>query len=75
MAKGTALHESQLPPPPSFHKEIESHLLSNWWKKAEQEHLQSHYKMNSWSEAPLKQIKQKGYQILDCMWVYTYKLD
>jgi hypothetical protein len=47
MAKGTALHESQLPPPPSFHKEIESHPLSDWWKKAEQEHLQSHYKMNS----------------------------
>jgi hypothetical protein len=23
--------------------------------------------MNSWSEAPLKQIKQEGHQILDCM--------
>jgi hypothetical protein len=75
MAKGTALHESQLPPPPSFHKEMESHLLSDWWKKAEQEHLQSYHKMNSWSEALLKQIKQEGHQILDCMWVYTYKLD
>jgi hypothetical protein len=29
MAKGTTLHESQLPPPPSFHKEIESHPLSD----------------------------------------------
>jgi hypothetical protein len=47
MAKGTTLHESQLLLPPSFHKEIESHLLSDWWKKAEQEHLQSHHKMNS----------------------------
>jgi len=75
IARGTAPHQSQLPPPPSFHKEIESHPLSDGWKKAEQEHLQSHYKMKSWLEVPLKQIKQTGQQILDCMWVYTYKLD
>ena len=31
--------------------------------------------MKLWSEVPLKQIKQTGQQILDCMWVYTYKLD
>jgi hypothetical protein len=29
IAKGTALYKSQLPLPPSFHKEIESHPLSN----------------------------------------------
>ena len=31
--------------------------------------------MKSWSEIPLKRIKLTGQQILDCMWVYTYKLD
>ena len=31
--------------------------------------------MKSWSEVPAKKVKAKGQQILDCMWVYTYKLD
>ena len=31
--------------------------------------------MRSWSEVPAKPIKSKGHQILDCMWVYIYKLN
>jgi hypothetical protein len=31
--------------------------------------------MKSWSEIPSYKIKLTGHQILDCMWVYTYKLD
>ncbi|EFQ91755.1 hypothetical protein PTT_11311 [Pyrenophora teres f. teres 0-1] len=45
------------------------------FKEAEQTHLVSHHQMNSWSEIPIKKTKQSGQQILDCMWVYTYKFD
>jgi hypothetical protein len=30
--------------------------------------------MKSWSEVPVAPVRSRGYQILDCMWVYTYKL-
>lgn len=31
--------------------------------------------MTSWIETPLRSIRRTGQQILDCMWVYTYKLN
>jgi hypothetical protein len=31
--------------------------------------------MESWSETPAKTARLTGQQILDCMWVYTYKLN
>ena len=75
LAKGIKPHQSQLPPPPSFHNELETHPLRDWFKEAEHAHLESHREMKSWSEVPMKKIKLTGQQILDCMWVYTYKLD
>ena len=45
------------------------------FKEAEKEHLNSHKQMESWVEVPAKPIKRSGQQILDCMWVYTYKLN
>jgi hypothetical protein len=49
--------------------------MGEMFKKAEQAHLASHKEMRSWLEVPLKKIKLTGRQILDCMWVYTYKLN
>ncbi|KAI1515859.1 polyprotein [Pyrenophora tritici-repentis] len=49
--------------------------MGELFKEAEQSHLASHHQMNSWTEIPIKKIKQTGQQILDCMWVYTYKLN
>jgi hypothetical protein len=41
--------------------------------QAEQDHLQSHHDMQSWSEVVLETARMR--QILDCMWVYIYKLN
>ena len=49
--------------------------MGDMFKEAEQIHLASHHQMNSWSEIPMKKTKPSGQQILDCMWVYTYKFD
>lgn len=75
LAQGLKPHESELPPPPSSHMQLESHPLCDQFKAAEKEHLESHSRMKSWSEVPSHMAKLTGQQILDCMWVYTYKLD
>ena len=75
IAKAERPHLSQLPPPPNSHSQLENHILCEEFHEAEREHLESHRKMESWSEIPAKKVKFSGHQILDCMWVYTYKLD
>ena len=75
LAKGLKPHRSQLPPPPTCRTKLETHPMGELFKEAEQAHLRSHKQMNSWREVPLKLIKLTGQQILDCMWVYTYKLN
>ena len=75
MLKGKRPHRSELPEPPTCKNKLESHPLCHLWKEAEKSHLNSHKEMNSWSEVPVKPIKLAGHQILDCMWVYTYKFD
>ena len=45
------------------------------FKEAERTHLESHKQMKSWVEIPASPVKRTGLQILDCMWVYMYKLD
>jgi hypothetical protein len=75
LAQGLKPHHNELPPPPTSHAQLEKHTLCDWFKAAEKEHLESHHKMQSWSEVPAHKVKLTGQQILDCMWVYTYKLD
>lgn len=75
LAKGLKPHRSQLPPLPTCRTKLEDHPMGEMFQEAERMHLASHQKMKSWSEIPLKRIKLTGQQILDCMWVYTYKLD
>lgn len=75
LAKGLKPHRSQLPPLPTCRTKLEEHPMGELFQEAEREHLASHRSMKSWSEIPLKNIRLTGQQILDCMWVYTYKLD
>jgi hypothetical protein len=75
LAKGLKPHRSQLPPLPTCRTKLEDHPMGEMFQEAERVHLASHQEMKSWSEIPLKKIKLTGQQILDCMWVYTYKLD
>jgi hypothetical protein len=75
MAKGIKPHRNQLPPLPTAHSKLEEHSLYEMFKEAERTHLESHKQMKSWIEIPASPVKRTGQQILDCMWVYTYKLD
>lgn len=75
LSKGVRPYQSQLPPPPTAYLDLEAHPLHEMFKEAERDHLESHNRMRSWSEGPSSPVKRAGHQILDCMWVYTYKLD
>ena len=75
IAKGIKPHRNQLPPLPTAHSKLEEHPLYEMFKEAERTHLASHQQMKSWTELPAGPVKKAGHQILDCMWVYTYKLD
>ncbi|KAL2125978.1 hypothetical protein VTI74DRAFT_2034 [Chaetomium olivicolor] len=69
------LHESQLPPPPRWHPDLYKHPLGKLFLQAEEDHLQSHHEMGSWTETPRRQGSARNKQILGCMWVYTYKFN
>ena len=69
------IHRRELPPEPKTHEDLDTHLLGDEFRKAEQDHLQSHIPMNSWTEISRSDPEVKGHQILDCMWVYLYKFD
>ncbi|KAK1912695.1 hypothetical protein P3342_004631 [Pyrenophora teres f. teres] len=75
MMKGYRPHLSELPPPPSPNSLKPDHPFYNSFKEAEEEHLESHKKTESWTEVPSFRARREGIQILDSMWVYTYKLD
>ena len=68
-----ALHQKNLLPASTRHKDIENHLLSLLFEQAEKNHLQSHVLMNSWIMVDWTEAKKE--QILDFMWVYVYKFD
>ena len=75
LIKGTSIHLSQLPKPPTGREILSNHPLGKQFEDAEKDHLEGHKQMNSWTEVPAKPVQRSGEQILDCMWVYTYKLD
>jgi hypothetical protein len=75
LATGIKLHRSQLPPPPTNRTRLEDHPMGELFTEAERAHLASHHQMKSWREVSHSSIKLTGQQILDCMWVYTYKLN
>ncbi|KAF7573323.1 hypothetical protein PtrM4_082280 [Pyrenophora tritici-repentis] len=75
LSKGIKPHRNQLPPLPTAYSKLEDHPLYDMFKEAEKTHLRSHQQMKSWTEVQASPVKRAGHQILDCMWVYTYKLD
>ncbi|KAF7573874.1 hypothetical protein PtrM4_036480 [Pyrenophora tritici-repentis] len=75
LSKGIKPRRNQLPPLPTAYSKLEDHPLYEMFKEAEKTHLQSHQQMKSWTEVQASPVKRAGHQILDCMWVYTYKLD
>ena len=75
LAKGVKIHQSQLPEPPSARSNLDQHPMGELFKEAQRAHLESHKITNSWVEVPYKAVKASGHQILDCMWVHTYKFN
>ncbi|KAF7565076.1 hypothetical protein PtrM4_045100 [Pyrenophora tritici-repentis] len=75
MRNGKKPHRSQLPPPPQANGLREDHELFYFFKEAEITHLHSHKETRSWSEVPAKTARKTDQQVLDSMWVYTYKFD
>jgi hypothetical protein len=75
LATGIKVHRKDLPELPTSFTRLDNNQMEKQWREAQQVHLQSHHTLYSWKETPAKPVKQSGQQILDCMWVYTYKLD
>lgn len=67
------LYSHQLPKPPKSHHQLRNHPFEAQFLQAEKDHLQSHAIMQSWDEVDKQLPQAHGHQILDCMWVYTYK--
>jgi hypothetical protein len=53
----------------------EYYLFYRLFKEAEEEHLASHEQSKLWSEISMQEARLTNTQVLDSMWVYTYKLD
>jgi hypothetical protein len=66
-------HQRKLLPEPNCHEDLEHHLLGKEFKKAEEDHIQSHIQMKIWIEVSKKDPAVTHHQMPDCMWVYVYK--
>jgi hypothetical protein len=75
LAQGVKRHLQELPELLTPFSKLEEHEMAKQFKEAEEVHLQSHRDMESWTEVAAAPVKRRGQQVLDCMWVYTYKLD
>ena len=67
------VHKRNLPPAPISFKQLATHMYGKQFQEAQRLHLAEHEKMKTFQEVP--KARAKGQQILDCMWVFTYKLD
>ncbi|KAG5786568.1 hypothetical protein H9Q69_014351, partial [Fusarium xylarioides] len=68
-------HRKNLPPAPSSHGRLEGHKFEAEFRKAQEDHLESHKQMGSWTEIARSDSRIGNSQILDCMWVFTYKFN
>ncbi|KLP04001.1 Uncharacterized protein LW94_14520 [Fusarium fujikuroi] len=69
------LHRRNLPPAPSSFGSLTGHRFEEEFKQAQKDHLESHKQMRSWSEISRLDPRIGDSQVLDCMWVFTYKFD
>ncbi|EED18409.1 hypothetical protein TSTA_121520 [Talaromyces stipitatus ATCC 10500] len=65
------IHRRDLPDPPKWHRDLETHLLGEQFAQAKRAHLQSYIPMNSWTT--VDQSIAKGSQILDYKHGYLVK--
>jgi hypothetical protein len=75
LQKGIKPMRSELPPAPKWHHELASHPFGDLFVQAELKHLQTHKEMQSWTEIDRSNPTVRGKQVIQCMWVYTYKFD
>ncbi|OAQ57457.2 polyprotein [Pochonia chlamydosporia 170] len=75
LAKAVSPHRRQMPALPRSHHEVLMHPMESEFLQAEAIHLQSHVDMKTYKEIPKDDPSARGEQVLDCMWVYTYKFD
>jgi hypothetical protein len=71
--KPKKIHKRNLPDEPKTLKDLGSHPFKEQFRRAQEDHMASHRQMNSFVEVPWSQAK--GQQVLNCMWVFTYKTD
>ena len=67
------VHKRNLPLAPISFKQLATHIYGRQFQEAQRLHLAEHEKMKTFHEVP--KSRAKGQQILDCIWVFTYKLD
>jgi hypothetical protein len=65
------VHRRELPDAPKGFKNLENHPLKFEFFGAMDKHLKNHAARRSWDAVRKK--KAIGYQVLNCMWVFTYK--
>ena len=65
LRKPLALYKRDLLSPPSKYLDLEKHLIGHLFKQAELVHLESYKIMNSQLEISLRDLKVKGYKVLD----------
>ncbi|KAG5809387.1 hypothetical protein H9Q74_014263 [Fusarium xylarioides] len=68
-------HRRNLPQAPSSHGSLSGHRFEEKFRQAQRDHLESHKQMGSWLEISKLDSRIGGSQVLDCMWVFTYKFD
>ncbi|KAL9572097.1 hypothetical protein ACKAV7_003814 [Fusarium commune] len=68
-------HRRNLPPAPSSHGSLAGHRFEAEFRKAQKDHLESHKQMESWTEIARRDSRVGNSEVLDCMWVFTYKFD
>lgn len=67
------LHRRDLEPPPKTYRDYLLHPHKHLFRKAMEVHIEGHRQMRSWEER--YRSHASGHQLLDCMWVWTYKFD
>jgi hypothetical protein len=67
------VHRRELPDAPKGFKNLENHPLKSEFFGAMDKHLKNHAAKRSWDAVRKK--KAIGHQVLDCIWVFTYKTD
>jgi hypothetical protein len=71
--KPKKVHKRNIPEAPKTLKDLAKHPLRDDFRRAQENHLQEHENMGSFSEVPWS--RAKGARILSSMWVFTYKTD